>query len=199
MAPPSADGPFEVLYAGLLSEQSYALGSILDAAKLLLEEFPPEAVKVTIIGEGPSKGHLQNRVTKEGIRNVFFETALPKKAIYGRMSKANAFIYSLHDSPLYRYGTSCNKLGDYLVSGRPTVFASPSADDLVGAAGAGVSVEPEDASALAEGMRRVLSATTKMRHQWGEHGRAYILDRFAIPALARTLLGVFEQARTKRN
>jgi glycosyltransferase involved in cell wall biosynthesis len=198
MVPPSAEAPFEFLYAGLLSEQSYALGSILDAAKLLLEDFPPEAVKVTIIGEGPSKALLQNRVSKEGFRNVFFEAALPKKAIYGRMARAHAFIYSLHDSPLYRYGTSCNKLGDYLVSGRPTVFASPLADDLVGAADAGVCVEPEDAHALAEGMRRVLAATPEMRRQWGEHGRAYILDCFAIPDLARTLLGVFEDARANR-
>lgn len=162
--------PFTVIYAGAHGFAN-GLDVIIDAAKIL--EDRGREVLFRFIGDGPEKARLEARVREEGIGSVRFEEAVPKKEIFARLQEADAFVVALRDSPLYKYGISLNKIYDYLVMGRPIVFAANSSNNPVSEAGAGLvtSISPD---AMAEAIENLMSMPESERWAMGQKGREYI-------------------------
>jgi len=103
------------------------------------------------------------------------------------MTEADAFILSLTDSPLYKYGISLNKMCDYLASGRPILFAGDSTYNPIRDAAAGISVPPEDATALSEAIDQLTSLTAEERVRMGQNGLKHFKKYHDIHVLADRL------------
>ena len=144
--------PFRVVYMGGFVK-SMSLETILDAAQILQEKGVKD-IEFELVGAGTYREQLMQRARALNLRNLSFPPAVPKKEIARVMSRADAFIYGLHDLPLYRYGMSLNKLSDYLAGGRPIIYYGRSSYDPVSAAGAGFTVPPGDPAAVADAPRR---------------------------------------------
>ena len=71
-----------------------------------------------LVGGGTDKEALERLALGLELRNVKFPGLVPKNDIVRVMSDADAYIVSLRDVPLLRYGISLNKACDYLASGR---------------------------------------------------------------------------------
>lgn len=52
--------------------------------------------------------------------------------------------------PLFRFGVSPNKLMDYMMAGKPVIFAIDAGNDMVADASCGISIEPENSAAIAK-------------------------------------------------
>ena len=87
--------------------------------------------------------------------------------------------------PIYRFGIAPNKLMDYMMAGCPVLHSVQAGNDPVAEAGAGLTVAPESAPAVADGLRRLAATPAAERRAMGERGRAFVLANHTYPVLAQ--------------
>ena len=172
---PSKRNDFKIIYAGSHG-MGDALESILDVAIILQKEGLGDTVRFRLIGDGPEKAKLQHIAAEKKITNVFFENPVPKENLYHLLQEADAFIVTMRNSNLYKYGISFNKIYDYMASARPVlIFCSPNLyNNSVEEANAGLSVLAEDSHAMADAIKKLLFMTPEERWEMGLRGRRYV-------------------------
>ena len=186
----AARPPFRVMFMGGFVETN-AIENILEAARILKERGRKDIVFM-LVGRGTDREEVIKRARDERLDNVQFPDPVPKFEISRVMSQADAFIYALHDLPLYQYGVSLNKLTDYLAGGRPIIFSGHSAYDPVADIGAGYSLPPDDPVAIADAIERLFALSPDERIKMGRKGRQYVVEHHDIPKLATQLLEALE-------
>jgi len=181
-----ASDPFTLMYLGG-HVNANAIDVILRAAHVLQSE-GCNHVRFVLVGDGVEKQNLVKLAQELGLRNAEFRDVVPKSELSKVMSEADAFVLSMKDLPqLYRYGISWNKLCDYLVSGRPVLFAGNPGYNPVSEARAGVVVPPQNPQALAEGIKGLIAMTPEERVRMGDNGRKYVMEFHDITVLADRL------------
>ena len=191
-APPSSDGLFTVMYAGAHG-QANDLDTVVDAAALLQREGWAKRIRFRMIGDGPEKPRLRQRVHDERIEIVRFEDPVPKRQVYETLQEADAFLMVLRDSPLFRWGISPNKLFDYLASARPVVFAVNSPYNPVEKVAAGVTVPPGSARGMADAIKHLATISLAERWEMGLRGRRYVEEHHDMAKLAEKLERVIDE------
>jgi len=169
-----------------------ALDVVIEAARLL-QESGLDRVHFLLVGGGPEKERLVERVQALALSNLSFYKPVPKKAISRLLEAFDVAVISMKDSNLYKYGVSLNKLYDYLACGRPVIWAADSANDPVAEARCGITVPPEDPAAMAEAIDRISSLSDEERRNMGLKGYEYVMKYHSVPSLAGKLLKVLEQ------
>ncbi len=161
-----------------------SMGTFIDSAKLMKDE----NVAFVLIGGGPDKVALQHRAQDEKLDKVFFLDSVKKEQIPALLRWFDvAYIGSTRQS-LYRFGIAPNKLMDYMMAARPVLMAIDAGNDPVGESGCGLTVEPEDSQAVAQGIRRLLALGEEERAAMGQRGRAFVLKNHTYPVLAQQFL-----------
>jgi glycosyltransferase involved in cell wall biosynthesis len=183
--------PYRIVFMGGFVE-SNAIDNLLQAARVLKERGRKD-IEFLLVGRGTDRNLVIQKAKELGLDNVRFPDPVPKSEIGKVMSEADAFIYALHDLPLYRYGVSLNKLTDYLAGGRPIIFSGRSTYDPVAAIGAGYSVPPDDPAAIADAIEKLFSLPPSQRIAMGRKGREYVTEHHDIPKLAVRLLAALER------
>lgn len=189
--PPRENGKFTLIYAGAHGLVN-GLDSLLDAAAILQREGWGDRVQFRFIGTGPEKARLRQRVQAEEIRNVRFDDPVPKEQVYRVMQEADAFLVTLKNLSLYRWGMSLNKLFDYLALARPIVFGANISCNPVAEAQAGLIVPPEDAVAMAAAIKRLMAMSPAERWEMGLRGRRFVEENHDYSRLAEKLGVVLE-------
>lgn len=164
-----------------------ALDVLLDAARDSADHFD-----VVMVGTGPERGRLLQRVADEKINNVNMLPAIPKSSIPEFLKNIDIAFLGWHKNPLYRFGISPNKLMDYMMAGKPVVHSVKAGNDPVAESGCGITVEPGDADAVREG---ILTLSKMTREEWkamGEKGRRIILAEHTYVVLARRFIELIE-------
>ena len=176
---------FTVMYLG--SFVSFMdMENILNAAKILQDKGRAD-IRFVLVGGGTDTETLKQIALRLRLHNVEFTGLVPKKDIAQVMGKADAFIVSLRDVPLLKYGISLNKACDYLASGRPTVFAGSPGYDPIKEARAGISVAAANPGLLADAVERLILLTPEERIQMGKNGRGYVERVHSIDVVADRL------------
>ncbi|MGW8308452.1 MAG: glycosyltransferase family 4 protein [Achromobacter pulmonis] len=177
--------PFKALciYAGGHAV-SNALDPLIDAAAR------PEAADIgfLLIGKGVEKPQLQQRAQAMGLKNVLFLDPIEKRAVPTALALADIAYIGWHDSPLYQFGTSPNKLFDYMLAGLPVVHATNSPYDLVRDAGCGTSVAADDVPAIASAIAGLARLPAAERQALGLRGKGFVQQHHSYPTLARQFL-----------
>ncbi|OCA88271.1 glycosyltransferase WbuB [Bacillus sp. FJAT-27225] len=114
----------------------------------------PDKVAMVFIGEGPEKQKLIDRA--KPYSNVYFFNSIPKEEVLSTLRLADILMVSMLDTPLYKYGISLNKLNDYLLAGKPAIFAGNVLNNIIENAKAGITVPPENPEKFAEGIKQLL-------------------------------------------
>ena len=104
---------------------------------------------------------------------VRFEAPVPKRSVEGVIAQADVFILPFHQTGIFRWGISPNKLFDYMAAARPVVIAVDASSNPVVEAEAGLAF-PEDAAAIAEAIKKLLALSPEERWQMGLRGRRYV-------------------------
>lgn len=184
-------GKFTIMYLGAHGSAN-ALNIIIDAGKILQDRGNDE-IYFLLVGDGPEKTSLMNRVVSLGLKNIGFQDPIPKKYVQSMMSKANAFIFNLEDLPVFNYGISSNKLFGYMSAEKPVIFSCNSYNNPVKEARAGITVPPRDAKALADAAIKLYSLPEAGRLDMGKRGRLYVEKNHNIKELADKLITVFNE------
>jgi glycosyltransferase involved in cell wall biosynthesis len=170
-------------YAGSMGLPN-ALDTLLDAAALLRGA----AVRFVLVGDGHERARLAARIAAEGLHHVQLLPPIPKAQVPAFLARIDVAYIGWQPQPLYRFGIAPNKLMDYLMAGRVVLHSVAAGNDPVAEAGCGLTVPPQDAPAVADGLRRLLALPEAERRAMGERGRAFVLAHHAYPVLARRFI-----------
>jgi glycosyltransferase involved in cell wall biosynthesis len=99
----------------------------------------------------------------------------------------------LKDAPVFRKGTSPNKVFDYLASVRPIIHCGDTTFDYLAEANAGICVPPGDARALANAVTALARMPDETLMDMGRRGRRYVEDNFNISRLTSGLERVLHE------
>ena len=185
------EGRLVVGYAGSHGLAN-ALDTLLDAA-LRLRGQP---LAFVLAGAGPDKEALQRRAAAAGLHHVHFLDPLAKRHMPALLARFDIAYLGWRRQPLYRYGISPNKLGDYMMAGRPIVHAVEAANDPVADAGCGLSVPPDAPAMLATALMTLAAMPPAQRAALGERGAQYARSHLDYALLARRFLAACCPAHT---
>ena len=178
-----AAGQTVVGYAGSHGVPN-ALDTLLDAAAHLRTE----PLVFVLVGDGHERARLLQRVQAEGLSHVHLLPAIPKAQIPAFLAAIDIAYIGWQRVPLYRFGIAPNKLMDYMMARCAVLHSVEAGNDPVAEAGCGLTVPPEDAGAVADGLRRLAALPADERRAMGERGRAFVLAYHTYPVLARRFL-----------
>ncbi|HWM90799.1 MAG TPA: glycosyltransferase family 4 protein [Thermoanaerobaculia bacterium] len=152
------------LYAGLLG-WAQGLDQVLDVAVALPPEVPGRCV---LVGEGPVRQALQERIDKEGIDRVRLVPAQPRERIPALLAAADVALATLG---LRLQGAVPSKIYEAMASSRPLLLvAEGEAARRVERAGCGLTVRPGDRDGIREAWTR-LATDPELRVRLGAAGR----------------------------
>jgi glycosyltransferase involved in cell wall biosynthesis len=178
---------FVIGYAGGMGLAN-ALDDLIDAA-VLLRNAP---VAFALVGQGPEKNHLQQRVTEHALKNVAILPCISKASVPAFLSEIDAAFLGWKRCSLYRFGISPNKLMDYMMAAKPVIHAIEAANDLVAETCCGISVAPEDPQQIAAAVTELMSSSRRDLQQMGERGRAYVERHHDYRELARRFIHLID-------
>jgi glycosyltransferase involved in cell wall biosynthesis len=179
---------FHVNYAGVYSDYTH-LETLLEAASLVQTEMPD--IHFNLVGGGYQFEKLNAYAQELGLHNVTFWDALPKTRISKFLMEGDLSIINYRNLKIFGQVLP-NKLYDYLAAGRPILAAAPEGEvcRVIEASGAGKTVPPENAQAIAEAIAwfyRNPETGLKM----GLQGQQYVLRHFNRKHLIERLLNLF--------
>ncbi len=174
------------------------LDTLVRAAEVLAGDPKGSDIIIRFIGDGTSKSSLVEMKERLRLKNVEFVERMKKRELFIASQDADAFIFHLKDMPvLQRYGISSNKLFDYLMCGRPVVFACNSYNNPIREANAGLSIPPGDPFALAEALIELRDLPSNERKCMGERGRMWVIKHHDLSNLARKFENLLRQLSEK--
>ena len=128
----------------------------------------------------------------ERIGNVALFEPIPKAQIPALLAAADIAYIGWKRQPLYRFGIAPNKLMDYMMAGRAVLHSVEAGNDPVAESGCGLTVAPESASAIADGLRQLAALPAAERRAMGERGRAFVLAHHTYPVLAQRFIDAMQ-------
>ena len=176
-------GQFIVGYAGTHGIAN-SLDTFLAAASLMRDE----PVAFVLVGGGPDKAQLQRWAQGAGLHNVGFLDPVAKGHVPALLQCFDLAYIGWKRQRLYRFGISPNKMLDYMMAARPILHAVEAGNDPVAEAGCGLTIAPEDAQALVQGIRTMLALDAGQRQALGQQGRQFALENLTYPVLGKRFL-----------
>jgi glycosyltransferase involved in cell wall biosynthesis len=163
------DGRFTVMFAGNLGEMQ-GLNVVTEAATLLRER---DDIGFVLVGDGVARRGLEAAVSERGLTNVSFVPPQSVDRMADVLAAADVQLVSLKDTPLLRV-TMPSKIQATLASGRAVIGAvAGDAARTIEASGAGITVPPGDATALARAVVQMRDLGREALQEMGSAGRAY--------------------------
>ena len=178
---------FIVGYAGTLGIAN-ALDYFIEAARILQDD---RAILFVLVGDGGEKEKLVSMT--DGLSNVLFLDAVAKSQIPNVLKFFDVCFISLKKEKLFRFGVSPNKLFDYMIAGKPILFAVDSGNDPVREANCGISVKAENAQAIVDGVLRFFTMSKNERKTLGENGKQYVIKNHTYEGLAKKYIKLFKK------
>lgn len=181
---------FLLVYGGNVGV-SASVETVVEAFRHLDEA--PEDFHLLVAGEGASLDHCMRLAVKLAPRRVHFEH--PWTDTSGVLSAADAFV--LPTRAAQSAASVPSKLISYLLAERPVIAAALSDSEtaaVVDASGAGVVVEPDDPTVLAEAITAMARRPADERRRMGRAGRVWAMANVTSEICLPRLIAIVEEA-----
>ena len=169
-----SEDDFLIMYGGIIG-LAQGLDVILDAAKLL-----PAESKITylLLGDGPEKKRLQQRVIDEQITRVKFLELVSREVVPSYVDAVDVAVIPLKKMDLF-LGAIPSKIFENLALGKPLLLSvdGEARKLFVDEGKAALYIEPENSQMLAE-KSLLLEANREMVREMGNNGKAYVQTYF---------------------
>ena len=181
---------FKIVYAGAMGPPNQ-INRIVDAA-MELQRRNVQGVRFILFGAGMCRDEEEDRCRRCSLSSVVFKGTIEKRKVPYALSRADATIVMIEPSGLVKYGTSENKIFDYLAARKPIICNDESIRSVVGDSDC-VSVD-----------ENVADAVEKMLHMdRAEYARACqsagaLVEQYAFEHLTKQFIDVFEKAIKSR-
>ncbi len=189
--------PFRVMYAGGFAP-GHALDILVDAI-IRIHNDSIRDIEFVLIGDGPERKRIVDRLDQAGVTNCTLPGLQPKDKLYQLLSSAHVCVCTGRKLPVYRYGVSYNKIYDYLLAGRPTIFAMSASNNPIAEFGAGVSIPAEDSALLARTICEVMNMPQEQLQEMGLRARQLALSEFDYQKIAHKLSRILAEEFPESN
>lgn len=174
-------------YAGSFAPAQY-LDTLLDAASLLADN---KQIQIVLVGKGPEQSHYEEVIANKHLNNVIILPAVPKSLVPAINSCFDICYMGGGHSLLHQYGTSYNKLTDYMLASKPVIQAVDEPGSLIERINCGIRVEAENPILVVDAINKLASMTKEEREEMGKRGKVYtesnlewgtLAEKFIAPA-----------------
>lgn len=163
---------FNVIYTGAMGIAN-SLNDLIEAA-IFLKEY--SKIRINLIGDGPEKTALEQRVRELSLSNVLFFEKVGKSKVQAILKASDLCFIAWKNRDIYKFGVSANKYNDYMLASKPILSASNIENDPVLLANSGIQVEPENPRAIAEAILEIFQMEESKRNRLGLNGREFLLN-----------------------
>jgi glycosyltransferase involved in cell wall biosynthesis len=170
---------FVAIYLGSLGIANN-LETVVKAAHLIATEYKNNTIQVRIVGNGPTKLGLMKLAEDLNAKNIFFDDPVAKDQVGAILAEADVFLLPLKRAKVFKYGVSPNKLFDYMLMARPTIFAVETPEDPISRSGGGVCVSSEDPRAMARAIIEVSQMLPDERKDMGLRAFQYVRENHSL-------------------
>jgi glycosyltransferase involved in cell wall biosynthesis len=181
------EGRFVAAYVGTHG-MAHGLDTLLDAAALLKHD---PRYGFLMAGDGAERARLVERARAMGLDNVRIVGQLPKLEMPGIWAATNVSLILLRKSNTFTKVLP-SKMFEAMAMGCPIILGvEGEAKAFLGAAGAGIAIEPENAVELAAVLER-LAGDPALCEQLGRQGAANVRQHYNRAALAMRYLDLLQ-------
>src|SRR5690606_7663612 len=171
-------GKFTIAHVGSIGI-SNALDVFMRCAESLVDN---EKIHFLLVGDGDLKAEYQRQYGH--LRNLTFAPKIPKRMVQSLLGECDLLYFSVHDSKVWRYGQSLNKVVDYMLAGRPVLASYTGFYSMINEAGCGEYVPAGDINALRKAIVCYSRAGEEQLREMGARGRDWILNNRLYEDLA---------------
>lgn len=178
---------FKIVYTGSIRKAN-GLEELVECAKQLRENL---RIRFLVYGNGDELEVLRQRCERENLKNIIFKGPVPKNCIPYVLSKSNINLlnYNADSVAVYRFGSSQNKLFEYLASGKPILSNVEIAYSLIERYKCGISENLSSGEAYAKAIMRLYNLPKSEYDQMCVNARQAACD-YDFENLTRKLLAV---------
>lgn len=175
---------------------AHALETLADAAELLERDHADLNIRILFIGGGAAKAGLVSYVESKAIKSVILLDSVSKDEIPRYWSLLDCSIIHLRNTPLFSTVIP-SKMFESFGCGIPVVLGVVGeAADILGASGAGLTFEPENAADLAQALVKL--ATDRILCAKLSHNGTVAARQYDRAQLAGAMLSHLEKVATRR-
>jgi Glycosyltransferase Family 4 len=178
-------------YAGGHSP-SNALKSFVTASNYFEDNYN---ITFVLVGEGSCKNELIEITRANKQKNIYFLPQVSKSLIPAILSQFDVLYAGGVRSILHSYGTSFNKITDYMLAEKPIIFAVDEPNSLVEKVGCGIRIQAENEAVLIMAIKFLSELSVAERTSMGIKGRKYALQELNYTSLAKKFIEVIEQSK----
>lgn len=147
-----------------------------------------DKVAFVLVGDGPEKGELEKIVEEKNCTHIYFLPPVLKKAIPALLSNFDILYAGGTKSILHSYGTSYNKITDYMLAAKPIIFAVDEPNSLVERVKCGIQIPAENEEKIIKAIKHFLELSLEDRNKMGERGRDYAIKELNYTSLAKKFI-----------
>lgn len=184
-------GKFVVAHVGSIGI-SNSLDTMLSCARSMSNE---SHIHFLVVGDGDLKsfyigeyGHLPN---------ITFAPKVSKRMVQSVLGRCDILYFSTHNSEIWRYGQSLNKVIDYMLSGRPIIASYTGSFSMIDEAGCGVFVPAGDVEGLRSVIERFAAMDQARLAEIGSRGRSWVFSHRKYSDLAQDYLRLMFDGHSK--
>lgn len=174
---------FLVGYTGTIGIAN-AIDDLINAAKIISSN---HHIHFVLVGAGKERDALIGKARELELHNITFIEPIPKKQIQSMLAEFDVCYIGWQKNPLYRFGIAPNKLPEYLYAGKPIIHAFSGKGDIVQQADAGITIEAQDPTAIANAIIQLYNLSEEQRQILGRNGKNYVLQHFDYAMIAEKL------------
>jgi glycosyltransferase involved in cell wall biosynthesis len=180
------EGKFVASYLGTHG-MAHGLDTIIEAAELLRER---KDIVFLMAGDGAERKRLERNIEARKLSNVIVLGQLPKADMPKLWSVSDVSLVLLRKLDLF-LAVIPSKIFESMAMKKPIVLGvRGESEEIIREAGAGLVIEPENASQLAQAIER-LSSSPELCRQLGECGSRHVGVHFDRAELARRYEEIF--------
>jgi glycosyltransferase involved in cell wall biosynthesis len=175
---------FKVVHAGTIGITN-ALDVFFAAAEAMREHADIEFI---IVGDGALRQSYQSQYGS--LPNLVFAPKVPRNMVQAVLEKGDLLYFSVHDSKVWDYGQSLNKVIDYMLAAKPVVASYNGYPSMINEAGCGTFVPANDVSSLVAAILEMSRRNQAVREQMGLRGREWLLQNRSYSKLASDYIAI---------
>jgi glycosyltransferase involved in cell wall biosynthesis len=183
------EGKFVAAYVGTVG-MAHGIGTLLDAARALRHRAD---IAFVVVGTGAQQAELAATARSEGLSSVIFVGAVSKAEVRDYWRLCDAAVVLLRDTPLFRHVIP-SKMFEAMGMERAIILGvKGESEEILLASGAGVTIPPEDAAALAAAVARLADDRPGCA-ALGKKGRVFAAEKFNRETLAGRMLDELQKS-----
>lgn len=169
-----------------------ASGNVITLVKSASELKSRSDIHFVLVGKGPELFSYEKVIKENNLSNITILPAVSKHLIPAINSHFDiAHLGGMH-SELHQYGTSYNKMTDYMLCSLPIVQSVDEPGSVVERVGCGIRVEAENVKAVADAIAKLADMSSEERKAIGRKGKEYVEKNLPWSKLAEDFLKPFQ-------